>query len=108
MLDELLLPAELQLSIQRIEATERAITICIGCTKETAVCPDCGTESDRVNSVYDRYPTDLPLAGQVVRLCAGVRRFFCDNRSCARRTFAEVSNASVSCPPPRRRRIQRS
>lgn len=89
MLDEVLFPAEWQLSIQRIEQSERAIIICIGGTKDRAPCPACGQESDRIHSVYERHPSDLPLVGWMVGLCARVRRFFCDNGRCGRRTFAE-------------------
>jgi hypothetical protein len=65
-LDELLFPAEWRLSIQRLEHGETTITICIGSTKDRAACPGCGTESDRIHSVYERRPTDLPLvAGQL-------------------------------------------
>jgi transposase len=85
----LLFPAEWRLSIQRIEHGETTITICIGSTKDRVACPGCGTESDRIHSGYERRPTDLPLVGRAVDLCARVRRFFCDNGSCARRTFAE-------------------
>jgi len=89
MLEEVLFPAELGLGIEQIETTENSITIWICSAQESAVCPACGRASDRLHSVYQRHPQDLPLAGHRVRLCARVRRFFCDNGACARRTFAE-------------------
>jgi transposase len=89
MLDELLFPGDLQLGIQQIEKVENSILIWICCAKKTAVCPECGRESDRLHSAYERHPKDLPFVGQAVQLCARVRRFFCDNGQCARRTFAE-------------------
>jgi hypothetical protein len=65
-LDELLFPAKLQLGIQGIEQTEDTITIHIRGTKSSAVCPACGTESGRIHSIYQRYPKDVSLVGQVV------------------------------------------
>ena len=52
-------------------------------------CPDCGHSSDAVHSYYSRWPADLPSAGQQVCLELRVRRFYCHNTDCARRTFAE-------------------
>lgn len=89
MLDALLFPPELHLSIQQIDCADNAIRITICCEKRTAVCPGCGISSDRVHSEYERYPKDLPCMGQTVQLCARVRRFFCDNGHCSRRTFVE-------------------
>jgi hypothetical protein len=42
-----------------------------------------------VHSRYQRRLADLPVAGQVVELCLTVRRFFCGNPACGRRTFVE-------------------
>src|SRR5579871_4133500 len=89
MVDEWLFPSEAHLSIQRIERSEGAITIAICATKLSGVCPGCGRESAHLHSTYQRHPQDLPLVGQAVRLCAQVRRFFCDNPGCERKTFAE-------------------
>jgi len=52
-------------------------------------CPDCGHSSDAVHSYYSRWPADLPSAGQQVCLELRLRRFYCRNTDCARRTFAE-------------------
>jgi hypothetical protein len=43
----------------------------------------------RVHSGYERSLSDLPWAGKLVRLRLKVRRFFCLNEACPRRTFAE-------------------
>lgn len=87
--EELLLPAESHLNIRQIESAEGVITIFLCSTKKSGFCPDCGTESGRVHSEYQRSPKDLPCMGQTVRLRTRVRRFFCANRSCKRMTFAE-------------------
>jgi transposase len=52
-------------------------------------CPTCQQPSLRVHSRYCRTPRDLPVSEHIVRLVLHVRRFFCDNEACTRRTFAE-------------------
>lgn len=54
-----------------------------------AVCPGCARVSDRVHSCYVRRLSDAAASGQEVLLRLRVRRFFCDNGECAKRTFAE-------------------
>ncbi len=54
-----------------------------------ASCPTCQQPSLRVHSRYRRTPHDLPVSEHPVRLLLHVRRFFCDNPACTRRTFAE-------------------
>ncbi|WP_240677204.1 ISL3 family transposase [Actinacidiphila soli] len=52
-------------------------------------CPDCGRCCGRVHDRYLRRVRDLPLGGRPVVITLLVRRFICDNKQCARRTFAE-------------------
>lgn len=52
-------------------------------------CPSCGTISVSVHSRYIRCPSDLPSVGWPIRLHLQVRRFYCRNGRCCRRTFAE-------------------
>jgi transposase len=58
-------------------------------TTPQMACPSCQQLSLRVHSHYCRIPRDLPVTEQAVRLVLHVRRFFCDNPACTRRTFAE-------------------
>jgi transposase len=103
-LDELLFSPELHLSIEQIDYAEKVIRIAICSENETGVCPGCGMSSDRVHSEYERYPQDLPFMGHTVQLRARVRRFFCVNESCGRRTFAEQFPCLLM---PKARRTQR-
>jgi hypothetical protein len=57
--------------------------------KPEAACPICFTVSQAVHSRYYRHPTDLPSLGQPVQLVLCVRRFYCRNGTCPRRTFVE-------------------
>ena len=56
----------------------------------SARCPDCGTNSSRVHSYYDRSPADFPISARCVRLHLRVKRFRCQNEGCPRATFVEV------------------
>jgi transposase len=58
-------------------------------TAQFAICPACGTESNRIHSQYKRYPIDLPWAEYSVLLELKAKRFFCRNGQCSKRTFAE-------------------
>src|SRR4051794_41968809 len=58
-------------------------------TRPGGRCPDCGRASRAVHSRYHRRPADLPSLGRVVGVELRVRRFYCHNAACARRTFAE-------------------
>ncbi|MCT9011140.1 ISL3 family transposase [Streptomyces rhizosphaerihabitans] len=53
------------------------------------MCPSCGCSSSRIHSSYLRFPADVPSAGRRVVLCLRVRRFFCLDAVCGRRTFVE-------------------
>ena len=52
-------------------------------------CPDCGEPSHAVHSRAVRRPADLPCLGREVRLELAVRRLYCRNPACSRRTFVE-------------------
>jgi transposase len=52
-------------------------------------CPACGRISRAVHSRYHRRPADLPSLGRTVSIHLRVRRFYCHNTACPRRTFGE-------------------
>ncbi|HEX6075872.1 MAG TPA: ISL3 family transposase [Micromonosporaceae bacterium] len=54
-----------------------------------AGCPDCGALSVRVHSRYVRHLSDTSVGGREVTLALTVRRLFCDQPGCGRKTFAE-------------------
>lgn len=66
-----------------------SVTVTVRSTEKTALCPSCGAPATRIHSRYRRRLTDLPTSGQPVHLLLDVRRFFCLNPSCSRKTFAE-------------------
>ena len=71
-------------------------------------CPVCGQVSRSVHSCYYRRPTDLPSLGRVVSIGLRVRRFYCHNAACRRRTFAERLSELVSPFARRTRRLAKA
>ena len=68
-------------------------------------CPDCGRVSTAVHSTYHRHPADLPSFGREVRLRLSVRRFYCRDTTCPRRTFAERLPGLIAPHARRTRRL---
>lgn len=61
-----------------------------------AMCPGCGSRSGRVHSRYERSVSDAAIGGQELLIRLQVRRFFCGNAECPKKTFAEqVSGVTV-------------
>lgn len=81
------LPADLQVQDLLIES--EILTLVLASSQEHASCPDCASTSLRVHSRYRRTLADLPCQGRAVQLWLKVRRFFCANPACSRKTFAE-------------------
>src|SRR6266851_3675690 len=76
------------LMIEQVTVTnDVVITACA--TSPMASCPCCGTTSQRVHSHYQRTLRDLPASGRSVHLNVRVRRFFCQERTCPQKIFAE-------------------
>jgi transposase len=84
----ILLPENVNLSIEQV-AVDDVVTVTLRSEVLMAVCPSCGHGTKRVHSRYQRKPSDLPVCGRPVRLVLEVRRFFCDQAGCPRKTFAE-------------------
>ncbi|MFI1769691.1 transposase family protein [Streptomyces sp. NPDC020800] len=52
-------------------------------------CPDCRKQARRIHSSYQRALDEKPLGSRRVIVRLGVRRYFCDRKSCSRKTFVE-------------------
>jgi transposase len=72
-----------------MHADEDGVRIEACCSGHTGVCPGCEQASERVHSRYRRTLADAPIGARAVVIGLRVRRFFCDNTECVRRTFAE-------------------
>ena len=83
-----IIPDLSDLVIEQVSVTN-AVTGTVRAASPTAPCPCCGTPSKRVQSGYTRTLRDLPASGRSVQLIVRVRRFFCHERTCPRKIFAE-------------------
>ncbi|WP_442815073.1 MULTISPECIES: transposase family protein [unclassified Streptomyces] len=52
-------------------------------------CPQCEHPATRFHSRYWRQISELPVSGRGLIVRLHVRRFFCDQSQCQRRTFVE-------------------
>ncbi len=77
------------LHIQQVRASDGHLTLTLAARRHTASCPHCRRRSRRIHGSYWRHPRDVPINGLHVTLHLHVRRFFCVNPRCPRRTFAE-------------------
>jgi transposase len=78
-----------QLLIRQILIENNKIDLEIESTATRSYCPMCQEESRAVHSTYMRYPVDLAWADREVIINLKVKRFFCRNGKCKKRTFAE-------------------
>ena len=84
-----LLPDLAGFSIEQITLTAGVITVLAHSRTMQARCPACASLSSRVHSRYERTLSDLPWSGHTVRLVVQAHRFFCQQPTCPRKTFAE-------------------
>ena len=83
-----ILPNLSDLVIEQVSITTE-VTVTVRAASPTVSCPCCGTISKWVQSRYTRTLRDLPASGRLVHLVVRVRRFFCQERTCVRKIFAE-------------------
>jgi transposase len=75
--------------LEQLTVTEEGIRLHVSLPTQSGNCPDCQSSSSHVHSRYQRTLQDLPASGLSVQVRLSVRRFFCDNPSCPRKTFAQ-------------------
>ena len=103
----LLFPACPDLLLEEITREGQTLFLTVRCSKKALACPDCAQESMKVHSRYPRTLADVSLMDYAVVLRVQVRRFFCSNPACARKTFAEPF-ADLVVPHARRTNRQAS
>jgi transposase len=77
------------LKLEKIVQGSGAITLVVSGAQAIVNCPSCQRVTSKVHSRYERAAADLPWEGIPVRLSLQVRKFFCPNSECHRRTFCE-------------------
>jgi transposase len=85
----ILFPSCPDLQLEEITREGQTLLLTVRSSRHTAACPDCAQESVKVHSRYPRTLADVSLMDYAVMLRVQVRRFFCSNPACARKTFAE-------------------
>jgi transposase len=83
------LPHLAGVEVERIERVAGQVKIWARTRSCARACPSCGFCSTKVHSRYRRRLADIALGGQPAVIVLQVRRLFCDELSCQRRTFAE-------------------
>ena len=68
---------------------DETIYIHVKSNRANCYCPDCNSPSKRVHSKYERSFQDLPIIGKKTIIILNNKKFFCDNKTCHRRTFSE-------------------
>lgn len=84
-----LLPHLAGLQLDRVYLKGARIRIEARTSADVVSCPDCGGASARVHSRYPRHLADAGVGEREATLVLTVRRLFCDQPGCGRRTFAE-------------------
>ncbi len=84
-----LLPDPNALCLDHIAVEEGVIIFHVATTARTSPCPACGCCSTRIHSRYRRTLQDLAWQGNAVRFLLTVSKFFCDNKDCPRKIFAQ-------------------
>ncbi|MEV1024905.1 winged helix-turn-helix domain-containing protein [Streptomyces sp. NPDC050264] len=75
--------------VERVFTERGVVHIVVRTLDGAAPCPDCELPSNRVHSCYERRPADSPIGDQPVLIQLTVRRLYCGNGLCGRRTFVE-------------------
>ena len=84
-----LFPSSTDLLLEKITCSGQTLFLTVRSSRRTGSCPDCAVSAEKVHSQYVRTLADVPLMEYAVRLHVQVRRFFCCNPACGRKTFAE-------------------
>jgi transposase len=84
-----LLPSTYAFHLTELTVANASVRLQLTATAPTACCPCCTVPSSAVHSRYQRQLTDLPWGTRAVHLQLTVRKFLCQNSTCARRIFTE-------------------
>jgi transposase len=89
MISPFVFPSSNDLLLEVVSWEKDTVLLHVRSSQAEGTCPGCHQVSVRVHSRYMRTLADLPCQAQMVRLQLQVRRFFCDEATCPRKTFAE-------------------
>jgi transposase len=84
------------LRIEHIKESDGQVVVHARSRQAAAHCPNCAQPSSSMHARYQRRVTHLPVAGRPVSILPTLRRLFCRNLPCPRRTFLEqITGLSV-------------
>lgn len=86
---EVLFPHFAGISVERVADRGALVRITAASTQASARCPSCGYNSSAVHSGYERTVADTAVGGRRLVIELTVRRFFCRDATCPKKTFAE-------------------
>lgn len=86
---ELFLPHLAGVVVEDAEVAGGLVRVRVHARAGAAQCPSCRQESARVHSHYVRRLADAAIGGRRMVIMLTVRRLFCDDPGCGKRTFAE-------------------
>jgi len=88
-MEELIKLLDEKLHYDGYEIVGGEILIRVSSIRDKAMCPYCGETSEQVHSRRERMLKDLPMCGKKVKILLEHKKYFCKNKSCANKTFAE-------------------
>ncbi|AFY47346.1 transposase family protein [Nostoc sp. PCC 7524] len=98
-----LLPDSANLKLENciLDEIKTQIKLIVSAINRVVNCPVCNQPTHKIHSRYERKLADLPWADYSITLQLRVRKFFCLNKLCKRRIFAERLT-NVTAPWARR------
>ncbi|MDR1157327.1 MAG: transposase family protein [Oscillospiraceae bacterium] len=102
-MDELVKLLDENLAYEHHEIIDDILYIYVASARQEAVCPYCGSTSDKTHSRYERRFRDLPIQGKKTEVVLFNRKMFCPNERCGHKTFAET----FDCLPHKAKRSTR-
>ncbi|MDN3028359.1 hypothetical protein [Streptomyces sp. S.PB5] len=75
--------------VERVSDSSDVLVVEAVSTARPGQCPDCRKQARRTHSAYQRTLNERPLGTHRVLALLRVRRYFCDRKSCSRKTFVE-------------------
>jgi len=88
-MEELIRALDENLYYDFYEIQGEELWIYVNSSREKANCPYCGQPSEQVHSRRVRTLKDLPIQGKKVKILLEQKKYFCKNKECAKKTFAE-------------------
>jgi len=88
-MEELIKELDENLQYQSYEICGREIKIQVKSLRIESFCPHCGKVSSQVHSRTTRTIKDLPIQGKKVKILLSHKKYFCKNKECRNKTFAE-------------------